>query len=310
MAVLALVAASWLPAVAGACMGCMTGEGTCEDVDPCHGPQPNALREPHVSVSRRIGGSGDAIVRFAGIVPLFDDEPADPAASGLRLILREGTRVVVDLALAPNAGWLIRRPGEWIYRNPSVVDGVRRASVREIVPLPAYQAERAYVVSIDARTSADVTSDTVGHDVTLLLAAEGPTTRCAGQTFRPHAIDPGQTWQLWDGRCKTSITGATLRCRSGPIRSPCQVSRAEDEMRCLLVDVARAQEAYYATYGTYCTQCLDLLSMPQPPYTIVLTVGTFAWFSTIAAHVASPGYYCAWRSTESPPITCGPDVGF
>jgi hypothetical protein len=190
------------------------------------------------------------------------------------------------------------------------VDGVRRASVREIVPLPAYQAERAYVVSIDARTSADVASDTVWHEVTLLLTAEGPTTRCADQTFRPRATDPGQTWQRWDGRCTTSVTGATLRCRSGPLRSPCQVSRAEDEMRCLLADVARAQEAYYATNGTYCTQCLDLLSIPQPRYTIVLTVGTSWFFETYVAHVAAPGLYCAWRSTESPHLTCGPDVAF
>jgi len=317
LALVALVLAPSLPAAGATCMkhGDADADGICDDVDPCRSADPHTLREPHVSVSRRLGGAGDAIVRFGGIIPLFDDEPADPAASGLRLILREGTgnasHVVVDVALAPSTGWVSVRPGEWIYRDPTVVDGIRRATVREIVPLPAYQAERAYVVSIDARTDAAPASDAIWHHASLILAAETPTTRCADQTFRPRAIDPGQTWQLWDGGCKTSITGATLRCRSGRLRSPCHVSRAEDEMRCLLADVARAQEEYYATNGTYCSsQCVDLLSMPQPAYTTVLTVGTSLWFETFVAHAASPGVYCAWRSTESPHLTCGPDVVF
>jgi hypothetical protein len=140
MAVFALVVASWLPAPARACMN---GDANpiCDDVGPCHAPEPHALREPHVSVSRTLGGGGDAIVRFDGIVPLFDDEPADPAATGLRLIVREGaggpSHVVVDLALAPSAGWVTRRPGEWIYRNPMAFDAracARSCRCRRIRP--------------------------------------------------------------------------------------------------------------------------------------------------------------------------------
>jgi len=315
LAFVVLALAPSIPAAGAACaQGDVDGDGICDDQDPCRSPDPHALREPRVSVSRRVAGGGDAIVRFSGIVPLFDDLPADPAESGLRLLFREGSgdtsHLVLDVKLAAGAAWTSVRPGEWTYANPTTIDGVRRATVREVTPLPAYQAKRAYFVSIDARTSGvDPLSQALWHTVSLVLDAETPTTRCADQTLRPGAIDPGKPWERWDARCKASTTGATLRCRSGPMRSPCHVSRAEDEMRCVLADVARGQEAYWATHGTYCSgsaNCIGLLSIPQPAYTVVLIVGTSQWFETWVAHVAAPGIVCTWTSTDTPPLACGP----
>jgi hypothetical protein len=316
IAVLALVVVAVGPTIGAARAACLQGDadadGICDDDDPCGNPEPHALREPRVSVLRRPGVAGDAIVRVSGIVPLLDDAPVDPTTSGLRAIMREGTgegsQVVVDLSLAPGPGWTASGPGAWIYRDPLAIDGVRRASVREIPSLPAYQAARAYVVTIDARTSGvPAVSDAVWHHVSILLAADGSTTRCADQPLRPRAIDPKQAWQLWDARCKVSPTGATLRCRGGRVRWPCRVSRAEDEMRCLLADLARGQEEYRAANGTYCSSsCVQLLSIPQPPYTLFVMTGWSFGFEALAAHVAAPGILCQWKSADTPHLSCGP----
>jgi hypothetical protein len=300
-----------MPAARAACMhGDVDGDSICDADDPCRNPEPHALREPRVSISRRLAGTGDALVRFSGIVPLYDDVPADPAASGLRLVVREGngdtSHLVVDVALAPIVSWAKPRAGEWIHRDPSVVEGIRSARVREIVPRPAYQAERAYVVTIDARTSrVPALSDALWHHVSLVLDGTHPTARCADQPFRPRLIDAGQTWQLWDGRCKTSASGG-MRCRSGRLRSPCRVSRAEDELRCLLADIARGQEVYRAANGRYCSfHCLGLLSSTPPPYATFATIGSIDHFWTIAAHAAAPGIVCNWESDAMPHLTCG-----
>jgi hypothetical protein len=313
LVVLAIALSALGPAIPAAGAACLQGDvdadGLCDEDDPCRNADSHALREPRLAVSRRLGRAGAATVRFSGIVPLFDDAPADPATSGLRLIVREGDagQVVLDLALAPGASWVAGRAGEWIHHDPIVVAGVRRARVREIAPLPAYQAVRAYAVSVDARlTGTPPVSDAVSHEVTVLFAADTPTSRCADQTFRPQAIDPGQPWQLWDGRCQTSTDGASLRCRSGRLRWPCRVSRAEDEMRCLLADIARGQESYRAANGTYCSFDCGLLSIPRPPLVTFLSLGTSQTFEAIAAHAAAPGRTCSWKSAETPHLTCGP----
>jgi hypothetical protein len=286
------------------------GDGICDDRDPCRNPEPRTLREPRVTLAIRGETFGDGTVRFSGILPVFDEAPADPAATGMRLVLREGIgdagRVVADVAVPAGSPWIVPSTGKWSYRDSVVVEGIHRAAIKEVTPLPAYQARRAYAVSVEARShQVGSVGGAAWHQVTLILDAEAPTSRCADQMFRPHAIDPAQEWQLWDGRCKLSRTGTTLRCRSGRVRRPCFVSLAVDEMRCFLADFARGQEAYRAVNGSYCwSDCGALSSIPRPAYVTWLSMGTSSWFQSMAAHAAAPGMVCRWKSDETPNLGC------
>jgi len=229
--------------------------------------------------------------------------------TGLRLVVHEGSgstgRVLADVALAPGASWVAGPGARWRYDAGPLADGIRRATLREVAPLPAYQARRAYAVAIDARgPGVPVALDGEPHTVSLLLDAAAPTARCADQTFEPAYAVPA--WRRrWDGACRTRIDGTGLRCRSGSVRYPCRVSLAVDELRCLLAAVARAEEAHHVAYGAYCSMCTGLLDIPQPPFTTWIAVGTTASFSAAAAHSAAPGLVCRWESARVPALSCG-----
>src|SRR5688572_9469487 len=184
---LLVLAGSPSPSAAADCAsapGDVDGDGLCDAHDPCE--YGFALREGSLSLRRLGPPAGDDAVRVKGIMPLPERMVPDPSASGIRIVVLDGSwgenDVVLDVAAAPGPGWRVIVPGRsWSYRaSDPASTGITRAVVKEIAPNAAFALPRQYAVVIDARRGTyGVTSDRESHVLSVAFAADGTTDVCA-----------------------------------------------------------------------------------------------------------------------------------
>jgi hypothetical protein len=285
-------------------------DGVCDTVDPCvFGDY--KLKEPAFTAARLADPAGDETLRFSGILIFLHDTPIDPAATGLRLIVRSGLftqgGLVLDVAAPGGSGWRgSSSRASWRYRDSIGSAGpVRRASVRRIGGwVGLYEA--AYAITIEARgVGVAAVSDLEGHKATVLLDASAGTTQCGDAQFLPWLITdvpgvPPYEPPSWEPRCKLGGRDRRLRCTSGPRVGPCRASLPIDLVLCDTIATAAAQEEYRARHGTYFSGPCDALPGVGSPGVSCTTAGTATDFSATAVAVVN-GYSCTWSSAGAEP---------
>jgi hypothetical protein len=313
---LLVLAGSPSPSAAADCAsapGDVDGDGLCDAHDPCE--YGFALREGSLSLRRLGPPAGDDAVRVKGIMPLPERMVPDPSASGIRIVVLDGSwgenDVVLDVAAAPGPGWRVIVPGRsWSYRaSDPASTGITRAVVKEIAPNAAFALPRQYAVVIDARRGTyGVTSDRESHVLSVAFAADGTTDVCAERAFYPWLItqpplEPALA-EPWAPRCRFRHGERTLACTSGPRVGPCRVSLPSDHVICDAQNAAAAEERNRAATGSYlsgpCSALPGFVPSPDVSCTVVAGADDFQ----LVTHHAGTASTCEWRARTTPSLAC------
>jgi cysteine-rich repeat protein len=183
------------------------GDGLCDRDDPCTGGAP--LMSPRAAIGRLSTPPGDDTLSFraTATLPAQPSPPLDPVANGVRLLVRDQARTLVDAtipggAYAGTAGWVASSSGtKWTYRNRSTAPGtITRVLVQLDVKHPG-------LVRFQAKARAGsygLTPADLPLGATVVLDPPSATTgECGEVTFTGPAPAPA---------CSFGSSGKTLKC--------------------------------------------------------------------------------------------------
>jgi len=241
------------------------GDGLCDVDDPCRSTVPapfDAIKEPVLSLHSIDDATGRQRFQLKGMLLVPDAPAIDPAANGIRVMLRRwfvADAPLFDAVVPGGAGWTVRPGEQWAYRDPmGEAGGVTRVMIRRVLapPVPAYANPRlAYAIVVEARAASlalvDVLGATVSLDATALNGRQ-----CADALFA----------DVLPWHCTPRGLGRTARCGGARRLGPCRVSDPNDMVVCDALGAAAAEDAYFAQSGAYLAgSCTDLPGFVPTP---------------------------------------------
>jgi hypothetical protein len=303
----ALVSAVVVPGPRAALAQCpdADGDALCDVADPCLSSVPapfDAIKEPTLTLRGLDEPRGGQRFRLKGVVLVPDVTAVDPAANGIRVMLREwsGDATFVDALVAGGAGWVAHAGERWTYRDPiGQAGGVTRVRIRRVPPpaVPAYANPRAaYAIDVEARDVALALAGVL--EATVSLDGTARNGRQCGDALFADALP-------W--RCTVGGYGRAARCGSARRVGPCRVSDPNDMVVCAALKAAAAEDAYFAETGSYfagpCANMPRYVATPGVTCTAVVTTngdGTPGF--TLATTHAQASWSCAWFSGPGPGV--------
>jgi hypothetical protein len=287
------------------------GDGLCDVDDPCLSTVPapfDAIKEPLLTLH----GLDDATARqrfqLKGTLLVPDAPAIDPAANGIRVVLREwfvAGAPLFDAVVPGGAEWTVRPGGQWAYRDPTgQAGGVTRVTIRRVLspPVPAYSDPRlAYAIVVEARAASLALVDVLGATVSLAAAALNGR-QCADALFA----------DVLPWHCTPRGSGRNARCGGARRFGACRVSDPSDMVVCDALGAAAAEDAYFAQNGAYLAgSCMDLPGfVPTPGVTCLTALAVDAdgspGFEVSTLHPQA-SWSCTWFSDPAagnPKLSC------
>ena len=296
------------PRVANAQCADVDGDGLCDVDDPCRSTVPapfDAIKEPLLTLHGLDDATGRPRFQLRGTLLVPDAPAIDPAANGIRVVLREwfvaGTPLF-DAVVPGGAGWSVRPGGQWSYRDPTgQAGGVTRVSIRRVPAptVPPYANPRvAYAIIVEARAAGLALVDVLGATVTL-----------DATTLNGHQCGDALFADVLPWHCTPRGWGRTARCGGARRVGPCRVSDPNDMVVCDALGAASAEDAYFAANGSYLAgSCADLPGfVPTPGVTcfMALTVdGDGSPGFEVATLHPQASWSCTWLSAANPNFFC------
>jgi hypothetical protein len=121
-------------------------DGLCDAIDPCTGGV--ALTRALVMMSRQTTPPGDDMLSWRGelLLPFPFTPGLDPATKGVRILLAQGSSVLLDVTIpggplvgTPPVGWKVSGNGtrwQWSNRNPTPAAPLSKVQVQRVASTP------------------------------------------------------------------------------------------------------------------------------------------------------------------------------
>jgi hypothetical protein len=308
------------------------GDHLCDDEDVCTRSDSAHLTEASLRVDRIAPPAGDERLRFTGRLRFPASAFADPAVAGFRFGLHGETFYFFDLltSLTPmmaaripgGAGWSARN-GTWRFRDSrGRYAGVTSVTLKLITPAPVLPDDPTMTLaySIKARRGGYVVTPDIiepfdrhnlmnwGHlETQMALGSTDGEASCAQRAF-PSFIDGSFDYLGPILPCAQNRRGSTITCSTAPPIGPCRVGEPRDVLKCEVLTVAAAEEAYKATHGTYlaanCASLPGYTPTPESGVSCSVFPASSTGFTIAAINNYAPNFTCMYYSTATPALDC------
>jgi cysteine-rich repeat protein len=116
------------------CVSDLDADGRCDSVDPCTAPVVMQKARLKVKGDINVRQAQPIIIKGQAVLPFPFSPALDPPATGVRLLVRNATRRVVDAVIPPGPGWIVSgRRWRW---DGSVFPGIERIIVTNVPSAP------------------------------------------------------------------------------------------------------------------------------------------------------------------------------
>ena len=282
-------------------------DALCDVSDPCLSTVPapfDAIKEPVLTIRGLDQPAGGQRLRLKGTLLVPGVPAVDPAANGVRVMVREwfADRTFVHAVVPGGAGWMVHAGGRWTYRDPTgQAGGVTRINIRPVAAprVPAYANPRAaYAIDVEAR------------GVTLALAGVlEATVSLHGTVLNGRQCGDALFADVLPWRCTVGAYGNSARCGSARRVGPCRVSDPNDMVVCDALNAAAAEDAYFFETGSYfggpCANMPRFVPTPGVACTAARTTnGDGSPGFALATTHPQASWSCTWYSDTGPNLSC------